>query len=785
MRLRQHRMVRLAFMLFAVLVVMAAVLFALNAPSWTWVALLVWLLAAWVLVGRHIKSLTIKRLIHYLNERHSVFQDSADLWAHEADESDTNPLREQQRIRVQNLFQADMLDDLHATWRWQPVFWSLLLAALLFLAVVVGASVAQTSGLSTSSTANQQSSEQPAWSWDGWVFTITPPAYTQQAPSTQSTPDIQAWQGSEVLVTQPNGQSWRSVQMHQVVSKQQVSFTNTQGAWQAAQILNESTLWRIHVQDEAGQTLISPQFVWQARMDQPPRIDVEEPRAQFTEVTESPTSWPFALSVQDDLGVTNVLARVAFSEGSGENIQYTTTEHTLTADQTQPNQYTFVLPFDQPLPKGQEVVVRFVATDGRTPEAQSTESSAYVLRWAPDDTTKSADMEGVLRVSEPAAFRSQRQIIIDTEALIEAWDSIDQDVRDARAAKVGLDQRILRNRYGQHLGMEADEGGPLMPVSAEEIAHASGDDHHDHGHDHDHQEHDDHEHEEDHNHNHDGHDHDHQEHDDHEHEEDHGHDHDGHADHDEHDHEAHDKKHHDDHDAHDDKHQASFDPHAGHDHGGELSVNATMQDMVKAFGHTHDHSEAATLFDPETRALLKQAVGAMWQSELALRQTNPKASLPHQHEALIALKKVQQAERIYLARTGLDLPQIDFERRLKKEPESLMVSPIEQPLPAPKPLPLNALAAELSVHLATHEAFTRSPDAWADLLQNVTQAMNDADTDDVVRLRVLGALDELRHQPNSHAAKTQALQALWGTLTPAKHTPQRAQSTATQPEDDS
>lgn len=742
-RLRRQRALRFVWWLLPVFVVLCAALWWLKPPLWAWFALFAWLLVAVASVWRHVQSLTLPRLIHHLNERHPAFQDSADLWAHQG-EDDDNPLRQQQRLRVQKMFQPNMLDGLEATWPWLPVFWPLALAAMMLLAVAAWAS-SVTSWFTAGSDATEQSASQAVWSWDGWAFAVTPPSYTKQPSSTQRMPDLKAWQGSGVRVTSPKGQSWASVQMRQVASKQQVLLSNMNGTWQVSHTLDSSSLWRIHAQDADGRTLVSPQFVWQARVDQPPSIEVEAPRTQFTEVIESPSAWRFALSVRDDLGVTKVVARVAFSEGSGEHIQYTTTEHALMPEQAQSNRYVFELPFTQPLPQSQEVVVRFVATDGRAPAPQTTESSVYVLRWAPEPVAASADMEGVLRVAEPAMFRSQRQVIIDTETLLADWDDIDQGTRQKRASQIGMDQRLLRHRYGQHLGMEADEGGPMMPVSEDEMAHAMEDDHAGHGHE--------------------GHEHD---------------DHDGHPHHsheDEHEHE-HDHQSDDEHDAHEavgsvsaDAH--AHDPHAGHDHGGDLPINATMQDMMETFGHTHDYAEAATLFDPETRALLKQAVGAMWQSELALRQAKPAESLPHQHEALLALKKVQQAERIYLARTGLDLPQIDFERRLKKEPESLMNSPIEQPLPPPKPSPLNAQATELSTHLATDVPFTRSTEAWSQLLQDTTQAMDEAGTDEVVRLRVLGALDDLRHQPDSHAAKTQALQAIWGVLPAAKHTPQR------------
>ena len=68
----------------------------------------------------------------------------------------------------------------------------------------------------------------------------------------------------------------------------------------------------------------------------------------------------------------------------------------------------------------------------------------------------------------------------------------------------------------------------------------------------------------------------------------------------------------------------------------------------------------------------------MWQAELHLRQAEPAKALPFEYRALAFIKKVQQAERIYLARVGPELPPIDESRRLSgdrsgfKAPEDLL-----------------------------------------------------------------------------------------------------------------
>src|SRR5690606_1991140 len=104
----------------------------------------------------------------------------------------------------------------------------------------------------------------------------------------------------------------------------------------------------------------------------------------------------------------------------------------------------------------------------------------------------------------------------------------------------------------------------------------------------------------------------------------------------------------------------------GHDHANESGARGTgapmmgrEQDVLAEYGHTHDHAEAATLLDPDTRATLKQALDQMWQSELHLRQGRPDQALPFAYKALGFIKEVQQATRIYLARVGPELPPID------------------------------------------------------------------------------------------------------------------------------
>ncbi len=98
------------------------------------------------------------------------------------------------------------------------------------------------------------------------------------------------------------------------------------------------------------------------------------------------------------------------------------------------------------------------------------------------------------------------------------------------------------------------------------------------------------------------------------------------------------------------------------DHGPE--EGGSNQDILHQYGHAHDEAENATLFDEETKKVLRRALMAMWDAEKALRAITPKVALPPEHKALEAIKELQQAERIYLHKTAFVPPPIKEEKRM-------------------------------------------------------------------------------------------------------------------------
>jgi hypothetical protein len=102
---------------------------------------------------------------------------------------------------------------------------------------------------------------------------------------------------------------------------------------------------------------------------------------------------------------------------------------------------------------GDELYFYVRATNNHNQEKRS---DVYIVRLP--DTTQLMSMEGMVNGIDlkPEYFRSQRQIIIETELLIKGKDTISTQEFNNRSNNLGIDQKLLRLRYGKFLGEESE-----------------------------------------------------------------------------------------------------------------------------------------------------------------------------------------------------------------------------------------------------------------------------------------------------------------------------------------
>ncbi|MFA1260121.1 hypothetical protein ACDI97_01385 [Xanthomonas axonopodis pv. fascicularis] len=413
--------------------------------------------------------------------------------------------------------------------------------------------------------------------------------------------------------------------------------------WQGHWVAERATLYRILIDGAPADRQLHRLDVLP---DRPPQVRVLAPEQSLVLWSPANRSWTLRFEASDDYAVAaNAELRLTLAQGSGENITFTTQRRTLTGSGPA-NRRRFaatVQPQALGMAAGDDLIAQLIVHDSRQPGPQEARSASVILRWPPPEATMAAGLEASVKRTLPAYFRSQRQIIIDAEALLKEKPRLDASTFLKRSDAIGVDQRLLRLRYGQFLGEES-EGAPQAPPTADAApgsaapaddlptadmptadapsAPAARSDTQAHA----------------------------------------GHD------HDDHDHAAHAAE----------SGAAALDDHDhDHDHGGgngrpERSGFGQAENVLAEFGHTHDHAEAATLLDPQTRALLRAALDQMWQSEGELRQGHPERALPYANKALGFIKQVQQAERIYLARVGTQLPPIDPSRRMSGKRDGLV-----------------------------------------------------------------------------------------------------------------
>ncbi len=514
----------------------------------------------------------------------------------------------------------------------------------------------------------------------------TPPAYTNLSGRTAESPGLKAPQFSRLNWTIRFTGSIQSgfivFQNADKISLQKKS----RNTYTAEMTLEKTGLYSIEYTDKRGNKKTSDYYKLEAIPDVAPDISIKdlEPYAAYFYDTLKTIS--FKAHLTDDYGIQDARMVATLSRGEGEAVKFR--DDTLYFKEKISGQRNYNLTHKLNLHKlgmepGDELYLHVEATDNRRPDPQTSRTYKYIIAFE-DTTSVDWDMEGKMALDRmPAYFRSQRQIIIDTEKLIAQKGKISTTEFNETSNNIAADQKILRLRYGRFLGEEFEtvigEVSSEKPEAIEKdnndsisinITRSNADEehgHHHHDHHHDHGEHCEHgsEAEEEHQ--------SHQHNDDHEHGEHCDHDHDENHDHEEHQH----------HNTSTHQHDHSH----GHDHGG--GDETQEENPLEGYMHMHDNMEESTFFDQSTAAKLRASLSKMWDAELQLRLYQPEKALQYEYAALKLLKEVQQASRVYVERIGFEAPVINVaEKRLTgeleeiKNTESAKKQDNEKPYPA-------------------------------------------------------------------------------------------------------
>ncbi|AHM58331.1 hypothetical protein D770_00275 [Flammeovirgaceae bacterium 311] len=315
---------------------------------------------------------------------------------------------------------------------------------------------------------------------------LAPPHYTGQAARFHELSDLQAPENSSVTwqLTFNDAVKWVFLtdQHYDTLRFQKTS----KGDWTTQLLAQRPVFYRIGYAT-ATDTAFSPFIRISVQPDEPPRVSILAPEQYLLE--QEGGAFTVSVEAADDYGLEDVYLSLTISRGSGENVSFREEKRWLKVA-TGAKEAAEQLRLDPKalgMQPGDELYYRLEAHDNKPPRGQHRRSNSWFYQWK--DTAEAVSMmsSGLALDVEPEFFRSQRQIIIDTEKLISTQTSTQQEEWEKKNQNLAIDQKLLRLRYGKFLGEEfvSDAGGVATLQNEDDHEHQEGEAHENERHEHD------------------------------------------------------------------------------------------------------------------------------------------------------------------------------------------------------------------------------------------------------------------------------------------------------------
>jgi hypothetical protein len=407
-------------------------------------------------------------LIRHLNNRYPQLQASADLLL--ADESTLSLIQKIQLARVQSQLQL-IYPEIKLPHQLRVASLTLLgsVAISALLMAFQSASKKETDELVNQVQAT--AADPQAARLNSLQVTIIPPAYTGLVSRKAEDANLNVQQNSKVVWS---ANFSTAVQAWLVFSgRDSIALTEQGKVYTAQKIISEAGFYQL-AWNSLGKTVYTDFFKIEVIKDQAPQIEITN-LEQFTRLKQT-DSWsvPVKTNLRDDYGLTDAQIIATVSKGSGESVKFReeklrfSSPQTISGKQVDAN-LTMNL-HTLGLEPGDELYFYVEVRDNQQPTSNYNRTETYFI--AIQDTTQyqTVDEDGLGVDLMPEYFRSQRQIIIDTEKLLKEKKKISVQQFKSTSNELGYDQKVLRLRYGQFMGEEFEDqigGGVLSPDELE------------------------------------------------------------------------------------------------------------------------------------------------------------------------------------------------------------------------------------------------------------------------------------------------------------------------------
>jgi hypothetical protein len=284
---------------------------------------------------------------------------------------------------------------------------------------------------------------------------IEPPSYTHIQATKQNQFDIKAPEGANVHWQIFTNKALKNCSLiFNDSSVLQLHQDNREATnWSISKPMHASSFYQLKM-DDAVSDLHKIEII----KDEPPVINIQSPKPYTTIDYGEPLKALLHVFLKDDYGIKNASIVATVASGNGEAVHFK--QQQLFFDNSfasnNPNyDLTKTINLSSFDMKPGDELYFYV----KTQDTHEQETKSDMLIISLPDTAQLMSLEGLATGLDikPEYFRSERQIIIETEQLLKEKDTISVQSFHDRSNNLGIDQKLLRLRYGKFLGEENEE----------------------------------------------------------------------------------------------------------------------------------------------------------------------------------------------------------------------------------------------------------------------------------------------------------------------------------------
>jgi hypothetical protein len=303
------------------------------------------------------------------------------------------------------------------------------------------------------------------------LVSVRPPAYTRRPARRYTTWDLDAEQGARVTWRLRADRPVADVFLLTVQGDTIPGTVRGPAEYEATLAAEHTALYQTVLHD--GDAVVASDFHRLTVIpDAPPTLTVVRPEPRTEIAFGAPLTVSLEVLAADDYGLADARIVATVTTGAGEGVKFR--ERVLDFETRTPRRQEHGLLLRTVLDlgllglqPGDDLYFHVVAHDTRTPQANETRSETYFISLTDTAHVLVADWSGLGVHGVPEYLRSQRQIIIDTERLVALEAQLATTEFRGRSNNIGIDQHLLRERYGELAGEETVQAGSEPTIEHE------------------------------------------------------------------------------------------------------------------------------------------------------------------------------------------------------------------------------------------------------------------------------------------------------------------------------